>query len=400
MAERASTLPRCHRQRPGRGNDFRIAPIEPMTAGMGERPVRAGGPPARAAPPTADIELAQRAAEDRALLVIAERVAQMAGPTAVLEEIVNQALALFHAHSAMIARYDDAAARAVFVCGRTRNGQTLSDLRLHLDGQSAPALVYRTGQAARADGRPSSGLEGELVNVAAEMSDAVAAPIVVAGHLWGCIGVGFSDAPAPADAEARAARFAALAGMAIANAQAWEALAHAASTDPLTGLANRRHFEQRLGEEVHRAQRHRRPLSVVLLDIDDFKTINDRYGHQAGDRTLTEVAARLALSTRAGEFAARIGGEEFAWLLPETGAARAFRAAERLRQVIAGTPFAEVGGVTTSAGVSDCGVRGSAQELMARADRALYAAKAAGRNCCRICRSASAGSVAGLTGLT
>ncbi|WP_249009660.1 PAS domain S-box protein [Conexibacter sp. DBS9H8] len=332
----------------------------------------------------AEAERAQRAAEDRALRVIAERVAQASGTGTVLDEVTTQALSLFEAHSSIIARFDPVTGRAIFVTGTTRDGRSLNDRELNLGGDSAPAQVYRSGRAARAGSRPSSGLDPALAAVAAEQSDAVAAPIVVGGQLWGCVAVGFKDGPAPADAEERAARFAALAGMAIANAQAWDAPARAASTDPLTGLANRRVFEERLAGEFERAQRHQRPLSLVLLDLDHFKAVNDRHGHPAGDRTLVEVARRLEQTARAGELVARIGGEEFAWLLPETDAGGALSAAERLREVIAGEPFPDVGPVTISAGVCDAAAADSDEELRSRADRALYAAKASGRNTTRL----------------
>jgi diguanylate cyclase (GGDEF)-like protein/PAS domain S-box-containing protein len=160
-----------------------------------------------------------------------------------------------------------------------------------------------------------------------------------------------------------------------------ERLAQLAAEDPLTGLLNHRSFHERLGDEIARAGRAQRPLALVLMDLDHFKRVNDSLGHPVGDEVLVEVAERLRGVTRAGEHLARIGGEEFAWLLPEADAAGALAAAERAREAVRGTPLARVGTMTLSAGVcalSEAG--GDARELYRLADTALYRAKAGGRD--------------------
>jgi diguanylate cyclase (GGDEF)-like protein/PAS domain S-box-containing protein len=157
-----------------------------------------------------------------------------------------------------------------------------------------------------------------------------------------------------------------------------------ASRDPLTGLLNHRIFHEQLQGEVARARRHHRPMSVALLDLDHFKHVNDRYGHPAGDQVLRQVAARLTGLIREGEYLARVGGEEFAMILPETSAGGAYVAAERARRIVAATPFENVGHLTLSAGVCELGDGGDAKQVYAQADRALYWAKAQGRN--RTCR--------------
>jgi diguanylate cyclase (GGDEF)-like protein len=119
----------------------------------------------------------------------------------------------------------------------------------------------------------------------------------------------------------------------------------------------------------------------VLLDLDHFKQVNDTLGHPVGDKVLVEVAARLRDVTRAGEHLARVGGEEFAWLLPEADAAGAVAAAERAREAIRATPFALGGTLTISAGVCTLAeAGGESRELYRLADTALYRAKAAGRD--------------------
>ncbi len=153
-----------------------------------------------------------------------------------------------------------------------------------------------------------------------------------------------------------------------------------ATTDPLTGLANHRAFHERLGAEAARSRRHGRPLSLVILDIDHFKLVNDLHGHPSGDRALREVAGRLRRLARADELLARVGGEEFAWLLPDSDATGALAAAERARIAIRETPVEPAGTLTLSAGVCDLAHAADVTELYRRADEALYLAKRGGRD--------------------
>lgn len=171
------------------------------------------------------------------------------------------------------------------------------------------------------------------------------------------------------------------------------ALTTRATTDALTGLPNRAAFDERLTAEVARARRYGRPLAFAILDIDYFKQINDRHGHDVGDQMLIQIAHRLARITRAGEFMARLGGEEFGWLLPETGGPQAADAADRLRGSLALELFPTVGRVTLSVGICDLGQVGNASDLYRFADRALYSAKEQGRNACVLY---GAGSIAGV----
>ena len=152
-----------------------------------------------------------------------------------------------------------------------------------------------------------------------------------------------------------------------------------ATHDPLTGLLNHRVFRERLPEEIARAMRDRRSLSIAILDLDHFKDVNDRYGHPVGDQVLIEAAGRLQALTRDGEHLARIGGEEFAWILPDASGEGAYAAAERARHAISAIPFPTVGTITLSAGVCELTELGDA-DLYEHADQALYSAKQQGRN--------------------
>jgi diguanylate cyclase (GGDEF)-like protein len=152
-------------------------------------------------------------------------------------------------------------------------------------------------------------------------------------------------------------------------------------TDGLTRVANRRAFDERLKDAIEHARRYERPLSLVMVDVDHFKTINDTHGHDAGDRVLRKVADVLADSSRHSDFVARIGGEEFAVLLPETALFEAMQFGEKLRCNIAIAPMA-TGSVTISIGVANMPHSRvtTPNELFRAADQALYRAKANGRN--------------------
>ncbi|HEX2028878.1 MAG TPA: sensor domain-containing diguanylate cyclase [Nitriliruptorales bacterium] len=181
-------------------------------------------------------------------------------------------------------------------------------------------------------------------------------------------------------------RFTDHAALALQNAWLLERLRAMATTDQLTGLANRRTFEETLAREMSREIRAGEPLSLILLDIDHFKRINDTYGHQAGDEVLRIVARSLADSCRDFDTAARFGGEEFAVVLPGTGPADALAIAERFRTAVEAADTSVP--VTISAGAATFLLHGSnADELLKSADEALYASKAAGRNTATLARA-------------
>jgi len=173
--------------------------------------------------------------------------------------------------------------------------------------------------------------------------------------------------------------------MSVSNAILYEQTKQLAVTDGLTGISNRPNMEQALQNEFERSMRYGAPLSVVLLDVDHFKGVNDTYGHQKGDEILVAIASLLKKVCRANDIAARYGGEEFLMILPQSNAQGAFKIAERVREEMMKMNFTgneSNFSVTTSCGVAelDRDFIKNTDQLVAIADHALYEAKNSGRN--------------------
>jgi diguanylate cyclase (GGDEF)-like protein len=155
------------------------------------------------------------------------------------------------------------------------------------------------------------------------------------------------------------------------------------TTDPLTGISNRRHLDEALTAACQAGQRHGDQVSVLLIDIDHFKQVNDQHGHNSGDQVLKIVTRRLASTLRTDDTLGRWGGEEFLVVLPRTGRAAAVTLAERLRRCVADEPVPVSDGntlaITVSIGVASA-THPAPDRLLAVADRAMYSAKEAGRN--------------------
>jgi len=182
-----------------------------------------------------------------------------------------------------------------------------------------------------------------------------------------------------------------IASFALENSVNRARLVRSGLTDVLTGWHNRRYLQSRLLEELALIQRDGNPMICLMIDLDHFKAVNDRYGHLVGDEVLREVARRIGLKVRASDVSARYGGEEFVVLLPNTTLAQGEAFADRVRCAVSECPVERsVGGavpVTVSIGVAECMLSESGEaleavgeRLLARADAALYAAKEAGRN--------------------
>lgn len=171
-------------------------------------------------------------------------------------------------------------------------------------------------------------------------------------------------------------------GIAIQNARLFQRVRQMAYMDGLTGLFNRRYFDLRVVEEIERVKRYDGRFSLILIDIDHFKEVNDDYGHLAGDEVLRQIRIIFAQSLRKADVPCRYGGEEFIIIAPHITRGQARRIAEKLRRTVAGWAFPGVNRpITISAGVAECPENGDThQELVKAADTALYAAKQEGRN--------------------
>jgi diguanylate cyclase (GGDEF)-like protein len=211
----------------------------------------------------------------------------------------------------------------------------------------------------------------------------IAVPMIAHESVLGLIYVQSAKlSPILTDANARFFEvMASTAANALRNAQLFEEVEHRARTDFLTGLPNHRFFQATLTVELGRAQRHNHPLSLLMIDLDFLKEVNDRFGHPSGDLVIRTIAATIRNSCREIDFAARYGGEEFTVILPETPLSGAIQVADRIRERIAAEYVPRIGTITASVGVSNYPVNALTKEDLIRvADQALYIAKNGGRD--------------------
>ncbi len=214
----------------------------------------------------------------------------------------------------------------------------------------------------------------------------VGAPLIAREHLLGFLSLDKVEPGYYNQVHARRlevlARHAALA---LLNALNFGEVEQASITDYLTGAYNHRYFQQQLRVEWERASRASHPLSLLIIDIDHFKGVNDAYGHLTGDQVLKGITARMKGELRTSDQLARYGGEEFAVILPNTSTQGAENAGERLKRSISAFPFWVeniIIDITVSIGIATFpGQAATPQELIAIADEAMYLAKAHGRNC-------------------
>jgi len=274
---------------------------------------------------------------------------------------------------------------------RALPGVSLGPAPRLLDSYAPLASLYGAARTTLLIG-PESGASPASVAAAfstgPRMASAALLPLIRQGVLIGSLHFGSCD-PLRYDAGSGTKfldRLAAIAAISIESTLNRERLRRAGMTDGLTGVHNRRYFDHRSLIEFSQAVRHRYPLACLFLDLDHFKAVNDRHGHQAGDEVLRQVGGLILRSLRTGDLAARYGGEEFIVLLPRTDLAGAREVAERIRQMVQDSPFVTPDGDTLEATLS-CGLamleatpEATLARLLGDADRALYRAKREGRN--------------------
>ena len=228
---------------------------------------------------------------------------------------------------------------------------------------------------------------GEIGEISSSETNVLAAPLgspEPGGRVHGLITVARREREFSDDDRAVLRSLAAQAALALENVDLHLQVSRQAVTDELTGLSNHRRFQELLTVEMEQVRRYHHPVGLIMLDIDDFKAVNDTYGHQQGDIVLRRVARVLADNSREVDFPARYGGEEMALILPHTDMAGSFAIAERIRTAIESMRIARVDQdgmlrVTASLGVA-ASTDGSKEQLIAEADAALYEAKRHGKN--------------------
>ncbi len=318
------------------------------------------------------------AAEQSSLRRVATAVVGGEPPEAIYARVSVEAAALVRAGAAGILRLEEPGTLMVLGSWADRRGGR------YIPGRTVPVmpgsdidLALTERRAVRIDCHTPLSPVSEL-----GYRSSIVAPIDVDGHIWGVLAVcAAQPGQLTADDEQRLVEFGGLLATAIASIEDRQKLATQASSDPLTGLANHRTLQHRLDVELARAKRHGGILSVAILDIDHFKQINDTGGHDTGDDILVRVARELSGLARAEDTLGRMGGDEFAWILPETTREEALVALERARRAVSSAAPAPLR-VTISAGICDSRVADEPSELLRLADGALYWSKAHGRNQC------------------
>ena len=328
--------------------------------------------------------LDERSSQLNALNQIAIAITSLLSLQDILNEIMRCGIVLTGAKASCIAFYDEATALFTQWVTQGLSEHFVGNLAFSPGGLADEA--FTSGSYILSNDRPETGHKLSRLAREEHLRCFICLPLTSRDRRLGVIYFYRTDRDTftPTEIELLTT-FASLAAQAIEKARLYAQVQEQARTDALTGLNNRGEFQRQLKEEVERSHRYNRSFSLLMLDIDHFKTVNDSYGHQAGDEVLRVLAARLREQTRPVDHAARYGGEEFVVILPETTNEGALALAERLRTAVAGTavPVTEARtiSVTISIGVATFPAdAGSETALIAAADAALYAAKEGGRN--------------------
>ena len=332
-------------------------------------------------------ETRRLAAELRQLLDMSSALSRSLNPVEVANLMAEHLARAVGADEAQISDWDRAGDRLrTLGCHPASLRDSIDDF-YGLEGFPTTRAVLIDGSIAVVDTDDPDADPAEVELLRREgMRGLVMLPLIAKGEAIGLVELTSHGRPTSDASQITIARtMAHEAAMALENARLYETARNLADRDPLTGFFNHRYLHERLSEEVVRAVRTRRPLSVVMLDLDDFKVINDTFGHVYGDGVLVHVAERIRGTLRASDVAARYGGDEFALILPETSREDAVAVAARILAAFGASPFVADGRppftVAASIGIATHPSDGySATALIAIADIGLYDAKDAGGN--------------------
>ena len=299
------------------------------------------------------------------------------------EQIALFAVQLTHATGAAVCEWEREKGRVLAVA-TDREGPRPG--LIFVVGESESALAARAGDTLFREGRGRDAppVIAHEESFAVRPRTVVAVPLLVQGETVGVLTLWTTEGELDAEAVGWLETLAPYVALQLRHSREYGQMRERADRDRLTSLYNRQAFDALLAAEVARYQRYLRPFTLLLLDVDHFKSINDRYGHPTGDAVLANVGRVLTRTLREVDVAARYGGEEFAVLLPETELDIGHDIAERLRAAVAGSVVHAPGGqisVTVSVGISACpACAGDPDGLIRTADAALYASKQHGRN--------------------
>lgn len=292
-----------------------------------------------------------------------------------LDEVISRVLAL--------AVSSEAADAAALVLLRNGSGPLVATIGLSPeDAAIQPFPELRDAHPARALTIEYHYRQGDAQPPGTSMRKGIVVPVESAWHEASGTLIVFwrEDRPDPSETElAELEELAERTALALENALRFREACDLAYADALTGLRNHRFFHETLERERVRAHRYQRRLTLIVFDIDDFKVVNDRIGHLSGDEVLAEVASRVRSVLRAADIACRVGGDEFAVILPESGVADAEQLYRRLQAAVGAHPFGPAGDLALSAGIAELREHDDARGLFSRADSALYHAKEAGK---------------------
>ena len=321
------------------------------------------------------------AAEQGAFRRVATAIASGGDSQSTIGAVAEEMARLLDVEAALVYRFDGGRATVVGAYGSPALGVGAG---FALRGEGAVPRVARTGQPVRIDDH-SAGPETDSETARRIHPDyraSVTAPIKLASGVWGAVMAATTRADAiEPEGEERLLRFADLVGIAIAGADARARLAASATRDLLTGLWNRREFEERLESEVARAHRHGAELSIVVFDIDDLRILNQDRGTPFGDGVIVDVAKHLTALIRTGDVLARLGGDTFGLLLPHCDDLGAWEVSERARAVIGAASQGRGERIRISAGVCDLAhAESRARDVLRLAEVALHWAKTHGKN--------------------